>query len=447
MKKVTVIGQGFVGFPMSIVLASRLNKFKKNYFNVKGLEIDNKHGRKIVDDINNRILPIKTYDKDLKKNFLKHLSKSYSATCDLDEIQKSDIVVVSISFNFNKKKDLTNLFTLINKISKRIKKGSLILLETTLPPGMCEQKLYPIIKKNLKDRKIKISDIGFAYSYERVTPGKDYFNSIINIPRNFSGIDLKSKKMCRKFLSKVLKNKNLLFELDTIIDCESAKILENSYRATNIALIDEWVKFSNVSKINLTKIIQSIRIRPTHKNIMSQGLGVGGYCLTKDPKFLCYSSDKIFNLKTKFPITDIATKVNQEMPETSIDFMEKNFGSLRRKKMLIIGFTYKEDVGDFRNSPSIECAKKINLKGANVTLYDPFSDDYNNESNFKIVKKCDFKNYDIVLFCVKHKSTKKIIIKNMPKKPYYFDLNNVYSTSEVRNLKNKGYKFFQLGSN
>ena len=127
--------------------------------------------------------------------------------------------------------------------------------------------------------------------------------------------------------------------------------------------------------------------------------------------------------------------------------MEKNFGSLRRKKMLIIGFTYKEDVGDFRNSPSIECAKKINLKGGNVTLYDPFSDDYNNESNFKIVKKCDFKNYDIVLFCVKHKSTKKIIIKNMPKKPYYFDLNNVYSTSEVRNLKNKGYKFFQLGSN
>ena len=153
MKKVTVIGQGFVGFPMSIVLASRLNKSKKNYFNVKGLEIDNKRGRKIVDDINNRILPIKTYDQDLKKNFLKNLSKNYSATCDLDEIQKSDIVVVSISFNFNKKKDLTNLFTLINKISKRIRKGSLILLETTLPPGMCEQKLYPIIKKNQKEKK------------------------------------------------------------------------------------------------------------------------------------------------------------------------------------------------------------------------------------------------------------------------------------------------------
>ena len=446
MKKIVVIGQGFVGFPMSIALSSAENKSKKKFFKVKGLEKNDNHGHSIVKKINNKILPFATNDTQLKNYYKKCLNKNFSATCDANVISVSDIIVVSISFNFNDKKDLKNLFDLTKLISSKIKKGSLILYETTLPPGMCEKKLYPIIIKNLKIRNFKTDDIAFAYSYERVMPGKDYFKSIVSVPRSYSGIDRRSKSICKNFLLKVLKNKTLLYEHDTITDCEAAKILENSFRATNIALIDEWVRFSNHTKINLSKIIDSIKIRQTHKNLMSQGLGVGGYCLTKDPSFLPYSSKHIFNLKNTYPIINLSTKINKNMPSTSLDYIKNISGNIKGKKILIIGFTYKEDVADFRNSPAIDFAKKIISKGGKVTLYDPYSNYYKNDNNFNVQTKYSLNKFDIVAICIKHNNYKKKYIKNMSLKPEYYDLNNIYTKQEINNFRSKKFKFFQLGN-
>jgi UDP-N-acetyl-D-glucosamine dehydrogenase len=446
MKKIVVIGQGFVGFPMSIALSSIKNNLKKNIFSVTGLEKNDIYGQALVDKINNKKIPLSTDDKKLKNYFRKFLNKNYFATCNTNVIASSDIVIVSISFNFDNKKDLKNLFTLTRVISSKIKKNSLLLFETTLPPGMCQKKLYPIIKNNLKKRNLKINDIAFAYSYERVTPGKNYFNSVVKLPRSYSGINKKSKRMCKNFLLKLLQYKKLLYEHDTITDCEAAKILENSYRATNIALIDEWVKFSTYAKINLSKIIESIKIRPTHNNLMSQGLGVGGYCLTKDPGFLPYSSKYIFNLKKNYPIIDLATKINHNMIYSSIDFIKKISGGFAGKKILILGFTYKEDIADFRNSPTIRFAKKIISDGGIVTLYDPYSDCYKNNENFNIQSKYSLNEFDIVTICVNHNNFKNKYLNKMSLKPYYFDLNNIYTQLEIKKFRLKKIKFFQLGN-
>ena len=140
MKKIVVIGQGFVGFPMSVVLSSCKDDKKKKIFNVTGLEIDDKKGRSLINKIKNKILPFITADKKIQINFEKNINKNYFVTTDKNVISKADIVVVSVSFNFNRKKDLSNLFNLTKSVSKKIKKGCLILFETTLPPGTCEKK-------------------------------------------------------------------------------------------------------------------------------------------------------------------------------------------------------------------------------------------------------------------------------------------------------------------
>ena len=118
-------------------------------------------------------------------------------------------------------------------------------------------------------------------------PRKNYLSSITSNYRCYSGYNNLSKHTCKKFLNSFINIKKYpLYELNTITKCEAAKILENSYRAINIAFIDEWTKYSSLMKINLMNIIQSIKMRPTHSNIMRPGLGVGGYCLTKNPLFV-----------------------------------------------------------------------------------------------------------------------------------------------------------------
>ena len=447
MKKITVIGQGFVGFPMSVALASKRNVSHKKIYQVTGLEIDNKIGNSIVKKINNSSMPTLSYDKLLKKKYLECINKNYVSTCDHDVLKNSKIIIVSISFNFKKKKDLQNLYDLVSLISEKISKKTLLLFETTFPPGMCKYRLLPIIDKTLIKRKMKLTDISVAYSYERVMPGKDYFKSLVNIPRSYSGINKKSKKHCRNFLKTLLKKENLLFEHDSILDCETSKILENSFRATNIALIDEWVKFTNTIKVNLSKIIDSIKVRPTHQNLMSPGLGVGGYCLTKDPSFLPLSSTNIFRLNYNYPIINLSQRINRKMPLTSLDYVLNFSKKLNKKKILIIGFTYKEDVADFRNSPGLTFADQLISRGANVYLYDPYSSYFENKKKYNIVDKYNLNNFDIVTICIKHSNYKNNYLKRMSKKPYYLDLNRVYTLNEIKKMQVKNFKFFQLGSN
>ena len=128
-----------------------------------------------------------------------------------------------------------------------------------MPPGTCQKIILPRFKRNLLKRKIKFNDIYFAYSYERVTPGSNYIKSITSFPRCYSGINEISKKKCRNFLLEILKKRELLTEFKTITECETAKILENSYRATNIAFIDEWTKISEKLNIDLLRIIHGIK--------------------------------------------------------------------------------------------------------------------------------------------------------------------------------------------
>ena len=443
-KIVTVIGLGFVGLPTACVLANTKKK-KKSIFSVHGIDKD-------INTIKNKIFNANKYSEDIKLNKLIKLlpqNKSFSLTKNYKSIIKSDTIIISVGFDFNKKNKITqlkNLKNLFSTIGGLMKKKSLLIIETTLPPGTCDKIIVPILKKELNKRKMKIEDIYLSFSFERIMPGRGYLDSIINNFRCYSGINSASKKKCKNFLQKFINYKKYeMIELESLIDCESAKILENSYRAVNIAFIDEWTKYSNHTGVNLNSILSAIRKRKTHSNIMNPGIGVGGYCLTKDPDFMNYSSNLFSKNKLNFPIIDLANSINLKMPTTSIDFIKSKVKNLNKKKILILGLAYKEDVSDVRFSPSLKIIEYLKRNKIKYKIHDPYAYDKKQKEFIKILPKLD--NFSLVIMCVRHSYYKKLNRKILSPKPIYFDLNRVLQNTQINFMKKNNYKLEVLGGN
>tara|TARA_Y100000590_G_scaffold454623_1_gene601754 strand:+ start:3200 stop:4564 length:1365 start_codon:yes stop_codon:yes gene_type:complete len=453
MKKqiVTVVGLGFVGFPTACILASSKNKNSQRKFEVSGVDRKLNEIKKKLTNLNSES-GILTEDQNLNriiKNVVKNNLINFSNN--LQNISKSDIIIVSVNFDFSNNSNLKNfseLKYLFKEIGQKIKKKSMILMETTIPPGTCDNIIIPILKRTLKRRKIKIEDIYLNYSYERVMPGKEYMNSIINNYRCYAGMNKSSALKCKNFLKQFINYKKFpLFEFDNLIDCEAAKILENSYRAINIAFIDEWTKYANTTKLNLNRVINAIKKRKTHNNIMRPGLGVGGYCITKDPDFINFSAKFFSSARLSFPITNIAKKINEAMPNTSINFIKSKIKNIKKRNVLILGAAYKQDVSDIRYSPTVNLINYFKRKKIDFSVHDPVID-VEDAKKFSIVKKLpNLNNFDLILFCVGHSYYKNIKIKKLPKKAIYFDLNQVLSFSQIKLIKKRKLKLEVLGGN
>ena len=444
-KKITIIGLGHVGLPMMTIL-SNLKKNNKYLYDVDIIEKKNKEGLSITKEIKKNKFIFKTSDKKFSKLLKKSIQKKIKIRNDFINIKNSDIIIVSINFEIsNDIKKYKPLKDLVVNIAKNIKKNALILFETTVPPGTSEKVLIPQIIKILKKRKLKISDINYAFSFERVMPGKNYLNSITSNFRCYSGFNESSKIKCKKFLSSFINTKKFpLTELNSITECETAKILENRYRAINIAFIDEWTKYADRLKINLFDVINSIKKRPTHSNIMNPGLGVGGYCLTKDPLFAISSNNIFFKKKNSFPIIKKSISINKQMPNYALEYIKSICRITNKSKILILGVTYKEDVGDIRHSPSIFLMKKLLRYSKNIKYIDPFfSKKIYNCTSLKL--QDNLKNFDLILLCTAHKQFKKLEANFFSKKTFIFDLNNVLKEIQFQKFERK-LKIFKLGN-
>ena len=151
---------------------------------------------------------------------------------------------------------------------------------------------------------------------------------------------------------------------------------------------------------------------------MNPGLGVGGYCLTKDPKFLDYSSKNILKTNNQFPLIKKTISINSNMVNTSFKFIKDKIKIFKNKKILQVGISYKEDVDDLRFNPAVELAQKLIDKGVILDIYDPFFK--NNNLPYSFVEKMNFSKYDIVIFCVGHKKIKRLNLKKYSQKTYLF---------------------------
>jgi nucleotide sugar dehydrogenase len=448
MKKIVIQGLGYVGLAMMTFCAGA-KKNKKYLYKVVGVEKNSTKGTKIIKKINSNIIPKIVDDKDFL-NFYSKLIKENRIKASNDDTEYSDADIVFIcsncDFDFtNNKVKLSHYIKNIEQIAKKIKNNCLLIIQSTLPPGTTEKILEPLIKKNLVKRGIK--NFYLCHSFERITPGSNYYYSMKNVERIIGGKNMTSLKLTKKIFKDIFNLKSdKIIEFDSPTESETCKIIENSYRATNISFIEEWRKFCSKNNLDLEKILNCIRRRKTHNNIMRSGIGVGGYCLTKDPLFAEAASKQILNKKFNFPISSKAVEVNKKMTfdvmsEVKERFKKKIFG----KKVLLLGVSYREDTSDTRYSAAEGVFTFFKKMHCNINFHDPavhyweYARDYSIKKNF-------LNNFDVYVYLVKHKSFKKLKI-NYKNKSLILDLNHVLERKKKLDiLKNKRYESFFIGS-
>jgi UDP-N-acetyl-D-glucosamine dehydrogenase len=194
---------------------------------------------------------------------------------------------------------------------------------------------------------------------------------------------------------------------------EMAKVLENSYRAMNIAFMVEWSRFAEEAGVDIYEVVNAIRMRPTHKNIMLPGLGVGGYCLTKDPLLASWAKMNLFGSEEPLEQSEKGVHINDQMPLFAFQFLQSQYtGSLKEKKVLLLGVSYLNDVGDTRFTPVQGLFERLVDAGCQVTLHDPHVALWE-EKELKVNNNLDDvlkQSYDIVIISTGHKE-----YRNSPK--------------------------------
>ena len=456
MINVVIQGLGYVGAATAITLASKLGNNKKPLFNVVGIEKKNNINSKIlIDKVNSNIFPHESSDKQVK-NLLKKIKKNNNlkATDDIKYFSKADIIIISINFDFRNRN--FNDFKLkafkksISEIANHITENTLLVVQSTVPPGTTEKVVLPTLSSTLKKRKVNLKKIFVSHSFERVMPGDKYVDSIINNWRVYAGINKASEVKCKNFLSKVINVKKYpLTKLNSPTESEICKLLENSFRAVNIAFIDEWLKFTEKLNLNLFDIIYAIRKRPTHTNIMLPGLGVGGYCLPKDPLITKVAAKKIFKFKgMNFPLSVKATNINKKMPDFTYNKIKEICKNKKIKNILLMGVSYKNDVGDTRYSAVERLYRKLNKSRFKILLHDPFVKNWKETNKIVYTKLPDIKPVQLIVFLVKHKQFNKINflrLKERNKNFFILDANNVLSEKQILKINKLNIKNYILG--
>jgi len=447
---VVVMGLGFVGAVMAAVVADSVDKKtgQPNKF-VIGMQRPSTRSFWKIPLFNKGISPVNAEDPAVNELIKRCVTdkKTLTATYIYDALKLADVLVVDVQCDFLKE-ELGNLHSgraemgaleeSFKIISKLIEPHCLVLIETTVPPGTTEYIAYPIIKAAFKKRGIKAEPL-LAHSFERVMPGRDYVKSIRNFWRVCSGINKKSEKKVVAFLNEVIDVDNFpLTVLDRPIESETCKIVENSYRATILAFLDEWSLFAETNGVDLIKVINAIKIRPTHSNIIFPGPGIGGYCLPKDGGLGVWAYKHLLGFENDiFKITPDAININDTRALHAAQLVRdalRNMGKIvAASQITILGASYREDVGDTRYSGSEIIVRKLVEMGTEIKVHDPYVEHwwefenqdtypaigesrsrfFRNQEHLRELRMCPtiaeaLKESDAVVLAVRHKEYLKI---------------------------------------
>jgi len=387
---VVVMGVGFVGAVMAAIVADIVDKDGQPSKFVIGMQRPSVRSFWKIPLLNRGISPVKAEDPEVDPMIARCVNdkKTLMATFTYDVLKLADVVVVDVQCDYLKEDlknvrsgqtDMAALEASLHVIAQHIQADALILIETTVAPGTTEQVAYPIMKKEFLKRGIN-SDPLLAHSYERVMPGRNYVASIRDFWRVCSGINEKARQRVVKFLNEVLNTEKFpLTVMDRPIESETAKIVENSYRATILAFLDEWSLFAERNGVDLIKVIKAIKVRPTHSNIIFPGPGVGGYCLPKDGGLGLWAYKHILGFEDDiFKITPLAIDINDtrglHVGQLTRDALRNMGRPIAAADILVLGAAYREDVGDTRYSGSEIVIRKLAEMGAEIKVHDPYVD-------------------------------------------------------------------------
>ena len=389
---VVVMGLGFVGAVMAAIVADTKDTDGKNSKLVIGCQRPSPRSFWKIPLINRGEAPVKAEDPEvdilIKRCVLD--DKTLVATWNSDCLQFADCVVVDVQCDFAKKElgnmksgeaDMAALEDTMRTIGEKIQPNCLVLIETTVAPGTTEFVAWPILKKAFANRGI-IEIPLLAHSFERVMPGKQYVASIRDFWRVCSGCEPVARARVEKFLHEVLNTKDFpLTVMDRPIESETTKIVENSYRATILAYLNEWSLFAERNGVDLIKVINAIKMRPTHSNMIFPGPGIGGYCLPKDGGLGYWAYEHILGFEDGdkiFRITPAAIDINDtralHVAELTRDALRNMGRYIAGSKVLLCGASYRQDVGDTRYSGSELVVRKLTEMSAEIRIHDPYVD-------------------------------------------------------------------------
>lgn len=335
-KKVGVIGVGYVGLPLAL-------EFSKSGYKVYGVDVNKER--------------VKTLSKDKRITF----TSSFSVLKTLDAI----IVCVPTPLGKYKEPDISHIANATKQINKFLRKGQLIVFESTTYPGTTREYILPI----LKETGLKVGkDFFLAYSPERIDPGNKHYG-ISNTPKIVGGITKECLRMAIELYRPVISR---IVSVTSTDAAEMTKLLENSFRSVNIALVNELALACNKLKLNVWEIVETAATKPYGFMSFKPGPGIGGHCIPVDPHYLSWKM-RSMNFTTRF--IDLAGEVNSHMPDYVVERVAEALNSKKKSingsNILILGMAYKADTDDCRESPTMDISRLLGKKGACVTMSDP----------------------------------------------------------------------------
>jgi len=396
MESVVIVGLGYVGLPLA--QAATLSGLK-----VTGLDLNQEivsglsSGKSHIDDLS---------DADIKEM----LDRRFSATTDSSCLSQADVIVICVPtpLSADGGPDLGAVISATRSVSENLKSGCLVILESTTYPGTTEEVVIPILEKS----GLKLGEFGLAFSPERIDPGNHLFG-MANTPKVVGGVDSKRGDSAVGFYSKFVES---VIRAKGAKEAEMAKLLENTYRHVNIALMNELAEFSNLLNIDLWNAIDCAATKPFGFQAFYPGPGVGGHCIPIDPNYLAHHIKSVLGRPFKF--VELAQEINEGMPAYVVsriqDALNEQGKPLKGSKVHLLGVTYKSNIADQRESPVRPLARELLIKGALVTFSDPYVENWNLDSEHeshdgdRILKSDEnlelaLPSADIVVFLQNHK--------------------------------------------
>jgi len=415
LKQICILGMGYIGLPTACMFAN-------NGFEVLGIDIN--------DDIINKLQNGKLHieEPELEKIFLEAFNNKKLRVA--KEVEKSDIYIIAVPTPINKenKANLDYVKSASEMMANYVNNDSLVILESTSPPGTTRNIVGNIIKKNTG--LVAGKDYYLAFCPERVLPGK-IIMELVNNDRVIGGINTKSAEYARDIYSSFVKGNIFLTDLET---SEFVKLAENTYRDVNIAFANELSVICEKYGINVWDVIKFANMHP-RVNILNPGPGVGGHCIAVDPWFILENIDIADTLIEK------SRNINNYRPIYIADRVKEILKDIKNPKVTIFGLSYKENVGDLRESPALKIIEELKKKEITVSAFDPLI--LNGKVELSSLED-SLKDSDLLLLFVGHDNFKDVdlnMIYRLMRNKNIFDTRNFY---DAKVIKNAGFNYYRI---
>ncbi len=352
---VGVVGLGYVGLPL-------LAEFARSGFRATGFEVDENKAAQINSG--------ESYIGDIASSAVKELveKKLLRATTDFDHLKECDVIIICVPTPLRKTKepDVSYILAAAEQIKKRLHRGQLIVLESTTYPGTTDEVLLPMFEET----GLKLDDdFLLAFSPERVDPGNPEFQTH-NIPKVVGGVTPDSTEAAAYLYSQIVKD---VHAVSSARVAETAKLLENTFRAVNIGMANEMARLCYALNIDTWEVIGAAATKPFGFMAFYPGPGIGGHCIPLDPHYLSWKARQ-HGFDSRF--IGLAEEVNSRMPEHVVqlvaDGLNDESKAMKGSRILLLGVAYKKDIDDVRESPALSIIDRLRAKGADVRYHDPF---------------------------------------------------------------------------